>query len=838
MRTAAAARAERRADARDDVQREIRRALAVLCEPGDVIELRVLNAGKAGTISGYYNDLDILARDAARLDACGDVPGQYITANPVNPVLWARAANRTVERAKHTTSDSDIIARRWLLIDLDPVRPAGVSSTDAEHDAALALSDQARSWLVERGIPRDSIVAADSGNGAHLLVRVELPNDPDATALCRQCLAALDLALSTETVHVDTATYNAARIWKLYGTTARKGDSTQDRPHRRAALLDVPARVEVAPRDVWERLAALAPTEPNRMAPSISGPILDVAAWLAKYGLRVASEAAWNGGRKWILSEWPVAADDHGRDRAAFVVQLPSGAIAAGCQHARCTWSWRELRAKYEPDRSEPGEDVPPLDVFGDATLVGSPDLPRDALPSVIADYAVDEAQRLGVDLAMLAMPCLVVCAAAIDDAFVVQPKARDTEWVEPARLWLGVVTEPGGRKTPALQKATAPLRATEQRWLQSDREELVVWKNKHDETTERPRQRRLIVDDATTEALSDILVDNSRGVLCVRDELSAWFGSFDAYRDRGGKDRGLWLELYNGGGKPVDRVKRGNIYVPNWSACLLGGIQPGPMRRLARKIDDDGLLQRFVVVFPQAVDQGVDRRPDYAALARYRETVVRLVDLKPGNQRVVFRLSDAAQAERALVERLAHNVTLLPETSAAFRAHLAKWSGLFARLVCTYHVTDAVADDTEPTATISGSTASQVARLMTEYLLPHAARFYTELLGQEHLAHARWLAGHILAHQLERITARDVGRVYRELRGDGKRIAEVMATLVLAGWATEIDSSGRPATRWRINPKVHQLFDKRAADERQRRDAVRAEIARAVRELGTGDDA
>jgi hypothetical protein len=483
-------------------------------------------------------------------------------------------------------------------------------------------------------------------------------------------------------------------------------------------------------------------------------------------------------------------------------------------------------------------EESPPIDVFGDATLVGSPALPLDALPSVIADYAVDEGQRLGVDLAMLAMPCLVVCAAAIDDAFVVQPKAHDTEWVESARLWLGVICEPGGRKTPALAKATGPLREAELRWFKEDREALAAWKSEHDETKKRPRQRRLIIDDSTIEALSDILVDNPPGVLCVRDELSAWFGSFDAYRDRGGRDRGMWLELYNGGGKPVDRVKRGNIYVPNWSACLLGGIQPGPMRRLARKIDDDGLLQRFIVVFPQAMVEGVDRRPNYAALARYCQTIVHLVDLTPGNRPVVFRLSDAAQTERAVVERLAQNVMLLPEISAAFRGHLSKWPGLFARLVCTYHVTEAVAAGAEPTATVSGATAARVARLMTEYLLPHSARFYTEILGNEHLAHARWIAGYVLAHQVEQLTARDVGRVYRELRGDGKRIADVMGTLVLAGWASEIDTNHRPPTRWKINPKVHELFAVRAQQERQRRETVRAEIARAALELGVRGDA
>lgn len=149
----------RRADT-DAIAAEIRRALGLIMQPGDVIELRVLHAGRSGTLSGYYDETEALVRDAVRLDCRGDLPGIYVTANPVNRTLLARASNRFIERAKHTSADVDIVHRRRLLIDLDPVRPAGVSSTDAEHDAALALAHEARAWLAEIGIPADSVVTA------------------------------------------------------------------------------------------------------------------------------------------------------------------------------------------------------------------------------------------------------------------------------------------------------------------------------------------------------------------------------------------------------------------------------------------------------------------------------------------------------------------------------------------------------------------------------------------------------------------------------------------------------------------------------------------------------
>ena len=78
-------------------------------------------------------------------------------------------------------------------------------------------------------------VTGDSGNGAHLLYRIDLPNDEPATLLVRGCLAALDVLFSDDRVSVDTANFNASRIWKLYGTVSRKGDDTPERPHRKGA---------------------------------------------------------------------------------------------------------------------------------------------------------------------------------------------------------------------------------------------------------------------------------------------------------------------------------------------------------------------------------------------------------------------------------------------------------------------------------------------------------------------------------------------------------------------------------------------------------------------------
>src|SRR5262249_20154838 len=112
----------------------IRQTITYFLEPGNVSELRLPHSDR-GTVSGYYNDASRLAEDAAQWS--GRAEGVYVTLNPVTRDLLARAANRSREFARATTTDTDIIRRRWFLIDCAPTRPSGISATDDEHSRAL-----------------------------------------------------------------------------------------------------------------------------------------------------------------------------------------------------------------------------------------------------------------------------------------------------------------------------------------------------------------------------------------------------------------------------------------------------------------------------------------------------------------------------------------------------------------------------------------------------------------------------------------------------------------------------------------------------------------------------
>lgn len=213
-----------------------------------VVEVRALDCnGKhaawdgfaTSIVSGYFDDGDAFVAAARALDESGAPSGIYATLNPVAPDLLARAANRliAVRRKESTTDDAHIVRRRWLLLDFDPARPAGISATKQELTAALAAARRTRTVLAERGWPLP--VLACSGNGWHLLYRYDRPNDDAATAFTRALLGSLATEFGDAAVGVDTGVYNASRIVKLYGTVARKGDSTPQRPHRRAGIMEM-----------------------------------------------------------------------------------------------------------------------------------------------------------------------------------------------------------------------------------------------------------------------------------------------------------------------------------------------------------------------------------------------------------------------------------------------------------------------------------------------------------------------------------------------------------------------------------------------------------------------
>ncbi|HWQ65904.1 MAG TPA: hypothetical protein VN372_03420 [Methanospirillum sp.] len=338
---------------------EIRSALSTLFVPGQVIELRAI--GENSIASGYFDDPEHLAEIAEKLNSAYEIGGVYVTLNTINPVLLARRANRIKMRLSKkdaTTADTDIIQRNWLPIDIDPVRPSGVSSSEEEHQAALSKATIISSYLSEMGWPEP--VIGDSGNGSHLLYRIDLPNTPESRDLVKGCLESLDVLFSDDRCHVDMANFNAARIWKLYGTISRKGDNTADRPHRRSRLITAPDTHEIVPISALRNLAGLFPRETDLPKKTRNGMKIHLGEWLDSHQISYVHKP-YQGGDLFVLHECPFSKD---HTDGAYAIQFPNGAIYAGCHHTSCgggAQRWADLREHYKgssPHRSEKDRDT------------------------------------------------------------------------------------------------------------------------------------------------------------------------------------------------------------------------------------------------------------------------------------------------------------------------------------------------------------------------------------------------------------------------------------------------------------------------------------------------
>ncbi len=467
-------------------QAVVRHFLEALFQPGDVFEVRApdcrerRDARYAFTCSGYFTfeTLDAAAAAIAELDRSGIAPGIYVTMNPVAPALLARAANRIKTRARETTTDKDIVGRRWLLIDVDPVRPAGVSSTNGELALALERARAIAEYLTSIGWPAP--ILAMSGNGYHLLYRVDLPADDGG--LVKAVLAALAVRFSDEMVAVDRSVHNAARIVKVVGTMSRKGDDLrgapglEDRPHRRAEIIAAPEQLAAV---AEERLRAVADakdgpddaTRANVVAPVANGgddngrfdcTPAGVRAWLEARGVAVKGERR-NGDKTLLLLERcpinPDIASTGGSDIAVLVGD--DGKLAYCNLHNRGqAYTWHDLRRVLDPSYEPPPQDDGDVDLSAFRVSARDapperPSEPRPDDPGPLPDELlripgfVGEVMDYCLATAPYPNPVMAFCGALALQAFLTGRRVRDSGDNRTNIYLLGLAHSAAGKDHP-----------------------------------------------------------------------------------------------------------------------------------------------------------------------------------------------------------------------------------------------------------------------------------------------------------------------------------------------------------------------------------------------------
>lgn len=318
------------------LKKSIANALSNFHREGDLHEMRILNTDQ-GVVSGYFDELEKMAEQALMYDGKHNI---FMTLNPVKEELKARSPNQLTVRAKQTTADSDIASIKYILIDLDPKRPAGVSATNKEKLEAKNLAEKIKEYLKEQGFPEPFF--ADSGNGYHLILPVELENTKENVQMLKQFLEALHFRFSTNMAEVDRTTFNPARITKVYGTMACKGENTEERPHRRSELLSVPDEVRSATIDHLKSVVSILP-EVKRKEKSAKKK-WDIPAFIEKHGLDLAYVKPYNKNDTiYVLKTCPWNPEH--TNSSAFIIQFANGGVDSGCHHDKCKdEDWNSLK--------------------------------------------------------------------------------------------------------------------------------------------------------------------------------------------------------------------------------------------------------------------------------------------------------------------------------------------------------------------------------------------------------------------------------------------------------------------------------------------------------------
>ena len=204
---------------------------------------------------------------------------------------------------------------------------------------------------------------------------------------------------------------------------------------------------------------------------------------------------------------------------------------------------------------------------------------PIDALPEPIAQFATACAASLSAPVELVAIPALVVAAGAIGNSRVIRLKP---DWTEPASLFAAVVSPSGAMKSPALNMAAKPL-----------------------QDLDSPTGRTWTAD-VTVEQLARLLAANPRGLLLVRDELSAWVMSMNQYKQGKGADRQFYLSVWGGAPAKVDRVGAGtptSITLPHPCLSVVGCIPPDVIPNLDDQSgQEDGFLPRLLFTWPEPI--------------------------------------------------------------------------------------------------------------------------------------------------------------------------------------------------------------------------------------------
>jgi putative DNA primase/helicase len=390
-----------------------------------------------------------------------------------------------------------------------------------------------------------------------------------------------------------------------------------------------------------------------------------------------------------------------------------------------------------------------------------------DYLPNGLRPFVKDISERMQCPPDFAAVGAFVMMATIIGRKVCIKPMRRD-DWTVTPNLWGAVVGNSGVMKSPTLSAALSPIKKLQSREYESFNSQMKTYDEnkevakirasikktevraalKEDRSAnvntmldagddmDKPILKRFLTNNASYEALGEILIENPNGLLVESDEIIGLLKQLDA----SGQEvaRSFYLTAADGDKSyTFDRIIRGKgLHIPALCLSVIGGIQPGVLAEYVRQATGggagaDGLLQRFgLMVYPDISPEWceVDRYPDSAAkeavnlLAEKLDTIsYKAIGARIGDYGGVPFLNFDDNAQILFSEwrtKLEHRLRSGDEHPAII-SHLSKYRKLIPSLALINHLCDA------------GHGAVSEASLLRaiafgNYLESHARRIYS----------------------------------------------------------------------------------------------------------------
>ncbi len=280
---------------------------------------------------------------------------------------------------------------------------------------------------------------------------------------------------------------------------------------------------------------------------------------------------------------------------------------------------------------------------------------PIEVLPLKAQEYIKGAKTALGIPKDFFGASMLFAAAAAAGNTIALEVKKGE---VQKAVFYMVLVGLPNSNKSGGLKAGIKPLSKQDAYNYQLYKEQKSAYETeqakpkKEREELDNPSFDRVIIQDATPEAVASALQDSPRGITIYRDELAGFVKDFNRYNQGGEQE--FWLSNWSGITLSIDRKTSEPIRIKNPFMGIIGTIQPGVIEEMAKGARTiNGFMDRFLFVWPEGLKkpQWTEDEISLDSMGAYEEAINKLLALKFDSENNANKLTLTTEARNNLFQ-------------------------------------------------------------------------------------------------------------------------------------------------------------------------------------------